>query len=59
NAAKTTATSPNNSAQVMPILDNWATSPVAPATYAASSWGPKEAQELLARDGNVWLEEQA
>nr|SMC15647.1 zwf [Kingella kingae] len=44
---------------VMPILDNWATSPVAPATYAASSWGPKEAQELLARDGNVWLEEQA
>lgn len=44
---------------VMPILDNWATSPVAPATYTASSWGPKEAQELLARDGNVWLEEQA
>lgn len=44
---------------VMPILDNWATSPVAPATYAASSWGPKEAQELLACDGNVWLEEQA
>ncbi|MDK4542805.1 glucose-6-phosphate dehydrogenase [Kingella kingae] len=44
---------------VMPILDNWETSPVAPATYAASSWGPKEAQELLARDGNVWLEEQA
>ena len=44
---------------VMPILDNWATSPVAPATYAVSSWGPKEAQELLARDGNVWLEEQA
>ena len=44
---------------VMPILENWATSPVKPYTYAASSWGPKEAQELLARDGNVWLEEQA
>ncbi len=43
---------------VMPILENWATSPVKPFTYAANSWGPKEAQELLARDGNVWLEEQ-
>ncbi|XXQ68312.1 glucose-6-phosphate dehydrogenase [Neisseriaceae bacterium B1] len=43
---------------VMPILDNWATSPVKPFGYAAGSWGPKEAQELLARDGNKWLEEQ-
>lgn len=44
---------------VMPILENWATSPVKPYTYPAHSWGPKEAQELLARDGNMWLEEQA
>jgi len=43
----------------MPILENWATSPVKPYTYPAHSWGPKEAQELLARDGNMWLEEQA
>ena len=43
---------------VMPILDNWAVSSVAPRTYPASSWGPEEARALLARDGNVWLEEQ-
>lgn len=43
---------------VMPILENWANSPIAPHTYAASSWGPKAAQDLLAQDGNVWLEEQ-
>lgn len=43
---------------VMPILENWAVSPIKPFEYAAFSWGPKEAQELLARDGNVWLEEQ-
>ncbi|MDK4685500.1 glucose-6-phosphate dehydrogenase [Kingella negevensis] len=43
---------------VMPILENWAVSPVAPHGYAASSWGPEAARELLARDGNLWLEEQ-
>lgn len=43
---------------VMPILDNWATSPIAPHTYAAFSWGPEAARALLARDGNIWLEEQ-
>lgn len=43
---------------VMPILENWATSPVKPHDYAASSWGPEAARELLARDGNLWLEEQ-
>lgn len=43
---------------VMPILDNWATSPRKPYGYAATSWGPKEAQALLARDGNAWLEDQ-
>ena len=43
---------------VMPILDNWATSPIAPHGYAANSWGPEAARELLARDGNAWVEEQ-
>ncbi|ULJ60531.1 glucose-6-phosphate dehydrogenase [Wielerella bovis] len=43
---------------VMPILDNWAVSPIKPYGYAANSWGPKEAQDLLARDGNAWLEDQ-
>ena len=43
---------------VMPILDNWANSSVKPYGYIASSWGPKEAQDLLARDGNAWLEDQ-
>lgn len=43
---------------VMPILDNWAVSTTPPHEYTASSWGPKAAQDLLARDGNVWLEEQ-
>nr|WP_244773285.1 glucose-6-phosphate dehydrogenase [Alysiella crassa]UOP07135.1 glucose-6-phosphate dehydrogenase [Alysiella crassa] len=44
---------------VMPILDNWAVSPIKPYGYAANSWGGKEAQDLLARDGNAWLEDQA
>lgn len=44
---------------LMPVLDNWAVSKVAPYTYAAGSWGPQAARDLLARDGNLWLEEQA
>ncbi|STZ75814.1 glucose-6-phosphate dehydrogenase [Bergeriella denitrificans] len=43
---------------VMPILDNWATSTQAPHGYAAHSWGPEAARELLARDGHRWHEEQ-
>ena len=43
---------------VMPILDNWATSPIAPHGYPADSWGPEAARALLARDGNRWVEEQ-
>jgi glucose-6-phosphate dehydrogenase len=39
-------------------LDNWATSPVPPHGYPADSWGPESAQALLARDGNMWVEEQ-
>ena len=40
---------------VEPILDVWKALP--PRTfpnYAAGSWGPREAEELLARDGRSW-----
>jgi glucose-6-phosphate 1-dehydrogenase len=38
-----------------PILHGWE-SPEAPplVNYARDSWGPPEADELLARDGNMW-----
>ena len=38
-----------------PIIQNWA-SPEAPPlrVYEPGSWGPVEADEFLARDGNVW-----
>jgi glucose-6-phosphate 1-dehydrogenase len=40
---------------VTPILDAWIDMP-APAfpNYAAGSWGPAEADELMARDGRRW-----
>ena len=44
-------------AWVMPIMENWANSTVPPHGYPASSWGPQAARDLLARDGNAWLEE--
>ncbi|BAY10540.1 glucose-6-phosphate dehydrogenase [Calothrix sp. NIES-2098] len=40
---------------VTPILDVWkALPPRNFPNYAAGSWGPKEADELLARDGRQW-----
>ncbi len=40
---------------VQPLLDVWkAVPPRSFPNYAAGSWGPKEADELLARDGRVW-----
>jgi glucose-6-phosphate 1-dehydrogenase len=42
---------------VTPVLDAWQSS--APAdfpNYAAGSWGPPDATEMLARDGRRWLE---
>lgn len=37
-----------------PVLDRWQqTSPSFP-NYAAGSWGPKEADEMLIRDGREW-----
>jgi glucose-6-phosphate 1-dehydrogenase len=44
-------------AVVDPILDVWqALPPRAFPNYAAGAWGPKEAAELLARDGRQWRE---
>ncbi len=38
-----------------PVLDVWkALPPRAFPNYAAGSWGPKEADDLLARDGREW-----
>lgn len=44
-------------AVVDPILDVWqALPPRAFPNYAAGTWGPKESDELLARDGRQWRE---
>jgi len=40
---------------LMPVLEVWAnTRPRGFSNYAAGSWGPKAADELLARDGHGW-----
>jgi glucose-6-phosphate 1-dehydrogenase len=40
---------------VMPILENWAmVPPPSLPNYAAGSWGPAAADDLLARDGMRW-----
>ncbi len=40
---------------VTPILDVWNTLPVRNfPNYAAGTWGPQEADDLLARDGRQW-----
>lgn len=39
---------------VTPLLDAWRESSDAPPTYASGSWGPAEADELLAQDGRRW-----
>ncbi|MGV9237588.1 glucose-6-phosphate dehydrogenase, partial [Streptomyces nigra] len=36
-----------------PIEEYWETHG-RPARYAAGSWGPEEADEMLARDGRSW-----
>jgi glucose-6-phosphate 1-dehydrogenase len=39
-----------------PILQSWANPAASPlVTYAKGSWGPKEADRLLAREGHRWL----
>ena len=43
-------------AVVMPVLDAWAAErPRSFPNYPAGGWGPKAADELLARDGRRWL----
>ena len=40
---------------VQPILDVWKATPAGDfPNYAAGSWGPEEANELLRRDGREW-----
>jgi glucose-6-phosphate 1-dehydrogenase len=40
---------------IQPVLDAWSAAPAGNfPNYAAGSWGPKEADELLARDGHSW-----
>jgi glucose-6-phosphate 1-dehydrogenase len=42
---------------VTPILDVWkALPPRSFPNYAAGTWGPQEADQLLANDGHVWQE---
>ena len=41
---------------VMPILDFWKQHPCTGfPNYAAGSWGPEEAEGLIARDGFQWI----
>ena len=39
---------------VDPILEAWKNDESAPAPYEAGTWGPKEADEFIARDGRRW-----
>jgi glucose-6-phosphate 1-dehydrogenase len=40
---------------VDPILQSWEQGLASLAFYEPGSWGPREADELLARDGSVWM----
>lgn len=41
---------------VMPILEAWeARQPSSFPNYAPDSWGPEDAEALIARDGNNWI----
>jgi glucose-6-phosphate 1-dehydrogenase len=39
---------------VQPIQDAWAAAADGPIPYAAGTWGPDEAEDLLARGGRAW-----
>jgi glucose-6-phosphate 1-dehydrogenase len=40
---------------IQPVLDAWSAAPAQSfPNYAAGTWGPAEADELLARDGRTW-----
>jgi glucose-6-phosphate 1-dehydrogenase len=38
-----------------PILENWQVRDDSPLPYPAGSWGPKQAEELITKDGRKWL----
>jgi len=41
---------------IMPILDSWESRrPVSFPNYAPDSWGPEDAEALIARDGHNWV----
>jgi glucose-6-phosphate 1-dehydrogenase len=37
-----------------PVIEHWATLPEGPDPYAAGSWGPVSADQMLARTGRHW-----
>jgi glucose-6-phosphate 1-dehydrogenase len=37
-----------------PLLNAWASRPGGPDAYAAGTWGPRSADELIERDGRQW-----
>jgi glucose-6-phosphate 1-dehydrogenase len=39
-----------------PILDRWAATPAEFPNYIRSTWGPKAAAEMIAKDGRRWFE---
>ncbi|WP_367160172.1 glucose-6-phosphate dehydrogenase [Kozakia baliensis] len=42
---------------VAPIMEAWANNEVPMTEYKAGSWGPKQAEEMLAARGDVWHED--
>lgn len=40
---------------VMPILENWEAKKADFPNYAPDSWGPEDAESLIARDGRNWI----
>jgi glucose-6-phosphate 1-dehydrogenase len=39
---------------VQPILDDWSTRKFDFPNYPAGTWGPQEADKMLARQGHEW-----
>jgi glucose-6-phosphate 1-dehydrogenase len=39
---------------VQPLLDTWEARPLPLAGYAAGTWGPRQADQLIERDGRQW-----
>ncbi len=40
---------------VMPILETWESRPPSFPNYTPDSWGPEDAEALIARDGHNWI----